>query len=206
MPLTKKFYAHNFRNAFLLNSFTAALIAIVAINSKAFFDRLLRHITQDTQQLLQSLKKAGTTITHGHFPRPTPSSPPKVDYVSKPEGESEAEAEVYTEVYAEANAEANAEAESEAKTITVEGFDASFNTISSYHPTYTTHYNKATIEWLHNHLPFLHKLAHHNWISTLATFLFTFLTAFVVYTLMNYLFGYGGSMLTSCVPSSCIWK
>ena len=57
MVLYKGLLSTNYRNAFILNSFFAAFVAVVAVNSNAFFNKLFQDIAAKTTQVVSSIKK-----------------------------------------------------------------------------------------------------------------------------------------------------
>ena len=52
----------------------------------------------------------------------------------------------------------------------------------------------------------LDEMRHKNTYATIISFLFTFTLSFVLFTILYFTIGFGGSMLTSCKPSECKWS
>lgn len=198
MVLYKGILSTNYRNAFILNSFFSAFVAVVAVNSNSFFNKLFQDIAAKTTEVVSSIKKnIKETVDkqdNPSYPIPTtphPSHKPNHHHTYEP-----------YESLTPTPPHPHYDHPSQHPNHTQDPHH-------TQHPHSTPHIYPHTSKihaWLRKHLPFLSNIKYHTVISTIATFLFTYLIAFLVYVIMYVTVGFGGGMITGCDKFSCTWS
>ena len=194
MVLYNGLLSTNYRNAFILNSFFAAFVAVVAVNSNTFFNKLFQDLASKTKQVVTSIKKniKETVDKQDNPPYPIPTTPHPSHtphnhhtyepYESLTPTPSQRQDPHHTPYHTPPHTQ---------------------------HPHSTPHiypHQSKIHKWLKKHLPFLSNIKYHTVMSTITTFLFTYLIAFIVYIIMYVTVGFGGGMITGCDKFSCTWS
>ena len=210
MVLYKGFLSTNYRNAFILNSFFAAFVAVVAINSSTFFNKLFENIAKKTTKIVTKIEKnikdtvelpkntpvrqdqvsgtPGYRLPHYVTPYPnhyTVTSPPH-HYRYHHSTQSPTHHSTQSPTHHSTQPEI-------------------YDSFTNQKNNTNAHHNNKHKSWFKKHLPFLFDIKYQTIISTVATFLFTYLSAFLVYVVMYVTIGFGGGMITGCDKYSCTW-